>query len=495
MLGTSTLNDVGTAYFSTSTLTVGSHLITAVYDSDGNFTTSTSSAVSPTVSSRGKHVHQPDGLADVHDLRPARHAHGDHRGGRPGAGTPTGSVQFFDGTTSLGTASLSGNTAILTTTTLPVGTDSLTAQYLGDANFTVSTSSAVSVTIDPAGSPRPRRSPPRSIPRSSASRSRSPPRWHPSSGNGTPTGTVTFYDGSTALGTATLSGKKATLKTTSVPVGSQAITAVYSGDTTYASSTSAVLTQTVNQDSTTTKVTSSANPSVYGQSVTFTATVTAASPGSGTPTGTVTFYDGTTTLGNGTLSGGTATLHDHVRRPRRTVDHGGLRRRRQFHHEHLLGTVANSQPGQHNDGRRLLDESVGLWAAVTFTATVTANSPGSGTPTGTVTFSHGSTVSGNGHVQWRHRHLHDVVAACGRQRYHQGVLQWRHQLQDELGNADPDGQPGQYDDVGRFVGKPVGLWPVGDVHGDGRGQRARERDADRFGHVRRMARPRWAQSR
>ncbi len=63
----------------------------------------------------------------------------------------------------------------------------------------------------------------------------------PSSGSGTPTGSVTFYAGSTALGTATLSGKKASLKTTSVPVGSQAITAVYSGDTNYAPSTSAVL--------------------------------------------------------------------------------------------------------------------------------------------------------------------------------------------------------------------------------------------------------------
>ena len=59
--------------------------------------------------------------------------------------------------------------------------------------------------------------------------------------------------------------------------------------------------QTVNQDVTATKVTSSANPSVFGQSVTFTATVKAASPGSGTPTGTVTFYDGSTKLYSATL--------------------------------------------------------------------------------------------------------------------------------------------------------------------------------------------------
>lgn len=60
---------------------------------------------------------------------------------------------------------------------------------------------------------------------------------------------------------------------------------------------------------TTTTVTSSQNPSTYGQPVTFTATVTAVAPGGGTPTGTVTFYDGTTVLGTATLnSSGQATF-------------------------------------------------------------------------------------------------------------------------------------------------------------------------------------------
>jgi hypothetical protein len=51
---------------------------------------------------------------------------------------------------------------------------------------------------------------------------------------------------------------------------------------------------------TTTTLTSSPNPSNYGTSVTFTATVT--TTGSTAPTGNVTFYDGTTSLGTGTLS-------------------------------------------------------------------------------------------------------------------------------------------------------------------------------------------------
>ena len=54
---------------------------------------------------------------------------------------------------------------------------------------------------------------------------------------------------------------------------------------------------------------STANPSSSGQAVTFTATVNAVSPGSGTPTGTGTFYDGSTTLGSASLGGaGTASF-------------------------------------------------------------------------------------------------------------------------------------------------------------------------------------------
>src|SRR5262249_54442419 len=56
------------------------------------------------------------------------------------------------------------------------------------------------------------------------------------------------------------------------------------------------------QGASTTGVTSGTNPSVFGQSVTFTATVAAGAPATGTPTGTVTFRDGTTNLGTGTLN-------------------------------------------------------------------------------------------------------------------------------------------------------------------------------------------------
>jgi hypothetical protein len=123
------------------------------------------------------------------------------------------------------------------------------------------------------------------------------------------TGNVTFYDGATSLNTVALSGGSASLQTSSLSAGSHPIKAVYSGDSTYASSTSNTVTQTVNNPApaaTTTTVTGSPNPSTFGQSVTFTAHVTSSG---GTPAGTVTFYDGATSLGSSALNAtGVATL-------------------------------------------------------------------------------------------------------------------------------------------------------------------------------------------
>jgi Bacterial Ig-like domain (group 3)/Beta-propeller repeat len=69
----------------------------------------------------------------------------------PPSGTttiPTGAVTFLNGTTALGMVTLDGTgTATYTTTTLPVGADSITAQYAGGAVFAGSTSSAVTVTV------------------------------------------------------------------------------------------------------------------------------------------------------------------------------------------------------------------------------------------------------------------------------------------------------------------------------------------------------------
>jgi hypothetical protein len=120
------------------------------------------------------------------------------------------------------------------------------------------------------------------------------------SGTGTPTGTVTFKDGTTTLGTASLNASGTAAFTTSgLAAASHSISAIYGGDAKFKASTSAALTQTINPASSlataNVALASSQSSSAYGQLVTFTAQVTSAS-GSGSPTGSATFYDGSTVL-------------------------------------------------------------------------------------------------------------------------------------------------------------------------------------------------------
>ena len=127
----------------------------------------------------------------------------------------------------------------------------------------------------------------------------------------TPTGIVTFNDGSTVLGTVALSSGTAIFNASGLGVGSHSITASYGGDNQCGSSTSVAVTQVVNRAGTTTALTASPNPANIGQSVTLTATVTVVAPGAGTPTGTVNFRDGTTSTSLGTVvlnSAGSATI-------------------------------------------------------------------------------------------------------------------------------------------------------------------------------------------
>ena len=64
------------------------------------------------------------------------------------AGTPTGSINFNDGTTLLGAVNLASGAAAYTTTVLPSGNHSITAAYSGDSNFTAVTTSALDEAID-----------------------------------------------------------------------------------------------------------------------------------------------------------------------------------------------------------------------------------------------------------------------------------------------------------------------------------------------------------
>jgi hypothetical protein len=134
-----------------------------------------------------------------------------------------------------------------------------------------------------------------------------------------PTGAVQFVvDGINFGAPVTLTAESSNISTAtsqataSLSVGGSphTITANYvSADENFSNSSNSLNGgQTVTAADTTTVVTSDTNPSNLGQTVTFKATVSAVPPGSGTPTGNVTFKDGSTTLGTGTLSVGAATF-------------------------------------------------------------------------------------------------------------------------------------------------------------------------------------------
>jgi autotransporter-associated beta strand protein len=243
----------------------------------------------------------------------------------PGTGTPTGTVNFFDGLNLIGSGTLSaipGNDqATFTTSNLALGGHSITATYVGDSNFVTSTSPAISQSVNKADTTTTVTS-----------------DVHPSvfgqtvtftatvssvaPGSGAPGGTLNFFDGSNLLGSGTFSGTVGanqstfTFTTSGLSVGSHTIKASFTdtdGNFNDSNTVRPFFQQRVNPDSTTTVVTlASLPPAVAGQPLTFTAKVTADPPG-GTPGsppgGTVSFFlDGSTTaFDSQTLAGGQAT--------------------------------------------------------------------------------------------------------------------------------------------------------------------------------------------
>jgi Big-like domain-containing protein/uncharacterized protein DUF11 len=122
-----------------------------------------------------------------------------------------------------------------------------------------------------------------------------------------PTGTVTFKEGGTILGTASLVAGQANITTSALSAGMHNITAQYNGDFRYSVSTSAPLSQTILL-ATSTSLSSSQNPSALGASVTFTANVSNVPSAAQGPTGTVTFTDNGSPIGPPvSVSGGVAT--------------------------------------------------------------------------------------------------------------------------------------------------------------------------------------------
>jgi hypothetical protein len=231
--------------------------------------------------------------------------------------TPTGSVTFTDGTglgaPVLATVTLAAGHASLTTSTLSAAGSPHTIKgtYNPDAAGFNASAATTSQTVNKAsttlafgssGSPSVFGQP---VTFGATALPVAP-------GGGTPAGNVTFTIDGAAQPPVPTSGGNAKFMTSSLGVlGSpHSVSASFADTDGNYNNSSANLSggQTVNPADTQIAVTSSQNPSNPGDSVTFTATASAASPGSGNPTGNVTFMDGSTPIGTAPLSGGAASL-------------------------------------------------------------------------------------------------------------------------------------------------------------------------------------------
>jgi hypothetical protein len=162
--------------------------------------------------------------------------------------SPAGTVTLLDGSTSLGTASLTTGSATFTIATLTAGPHSISASYAGDSADSASTSSVVSVVVNAA-----------QLEASAVSLAASAStavfgqaitltaKVTPASA----TGTVTFNDGGTSIGSGTLSQGQAVLSLSTLSVGAHSLTAAYGGDAADQASTSTAVTVTITAATTT----------------------------------------------------------------------------------------------------------------------------------------------------------------------------------------------------------------------------------------------------
>jgi hypothetical protein len=306
------------------------------------------------------------------------------------AGTPGGTVTFYDGVTALGSGTLSGGLAHFTTVKLGGGAHTISATYGGSPKYLTSSASLTQqVNVAPSTT--------------KVVSSKNPIAYGQSvtftgtvtSGAGTPThGGMTFKDGTKVLANVEVANGVASYTTTALSAGTHSITASYHGSLIFSQSTSAPISQVVHKAGTTTTATSSVNPSSWHQTVTFTAKVTSHG---GIPTGTVNFKSGTTVLGAGTLNGsGIATLATN------TMTVGA----------HSITAVYVASTNFATSTSTVLTQTVKTAStktalvssknpsthgtAVTFTATVTPAF--GGTATGKVNFKSGTSIIGSGTV-------------------------------------------------------------------------------------------------
>lgn len=389
------LDSTGKVALTTSSLAAGIDIITAQYAGDAVYGPAVSSPLTQTVNLNGDTTvltvtPNPSTFGEIVSLTAIVTASGG------ASATPSGTVTFSDGSNSLGTATLdTAGRASLAVSSLTPGSHSIVAAYSGDTRFSPSTSTASSLTVNKGSTT------------TSLSGSPNPSVFGQAvvfsatvtgpTGTGTPTGSMTFSDGAIAIGTATLNQGKATLSVNSLTVGAHSISASYAGDSTFANSTSAALSQTVNKSSTTTTLAGTPNPSVFGQPVTLTATVVASGGGTGTPSGNVTFSDGGNSLGTATLTQGKTALSITSFTPGSHTISASYVGDVNFLPSSASGAGGVTQVVGQSSTVTVLSSSANpsvYGQLVRFTAAVTPTGGGGGIPNGTLTFSDGNTLLG-----------------------------------------------------------------------------------------------------
>jgi hypothetical protein len=301
VIGTGTLSTVGgeqVATLKSSTWNAGNYSFSARYEGAGGFASSksgnTAFVIDKAVTTTGLTVN-PDSANFGSNITFTATVSST-------AGTPTGTVAFFDNGVQIGTGTiatvLGQQQATFSTTALAIGTHPITAQYTGAVNFATSVSGEKTVTINSAA--------PANTTTTLAS-SQNPSLFGQSvtftatvtATAGTPGGLVTFSDNGVQIGSGTLAnvgGQMQATFTTSLSMGSHPIVATYTGATGFNASTSATLTQQVNATPTTTTIVSGpgGGPYAFESNVTFTATVAATA---GIPNGSVSFFDNGVQIG------------------------------------------------------------------------------------------------------------------------------------------------------------------------------------------------------
>jgi Bacterial Ig-like domain (group 3)/FG-GAP-like repeat len=280
----------------TSALGLGQHAISAEYSGDSQFLPSEFTAqenIVPVVHITTVH------LTATPTTVTASQTVSFHASVASAGPMPTGTVGFYDGSTTIGSSQLNGSgLAVFDTALLSPGTHSVTASYFGDTDSASSTSSPVTVTVNAFNTTTTVTAMPSTIQAGAVAALSA----NVISSNGTPTGAVTFFDGTTVLASQPLdaNGNAVYGAAFSTP-GTHTITASYGANAGYASSTSPPLNLTVNGSSTvisTSNALAMVAPSHGATGPTFAATIKAQK---GIPGGKVMFFDGDTQIGEAAL--------------------------------------------------------------------------------------------------------------------------------------------------------------------------------------------------